>query len=103
MNLIENYEKACKDIAEHVGCKGCISDYPIYIEDINCFFTFSAENRELNWSDDKGEVEVLYGDDLYNSDCGDIYRGEEFTLALVNPDYGEEDYWIVFKTKNEIK
>ncbi len=103
MNIIENYERACKDIAEHVGYDGDIGEYILDTEFINCFYAFFAENSEVSWSANKEEVEELDGGGLYSSECNGIYRGAEFTLALIESDFGDGDYWIMFKTENEIK
>jgi hypothetical protein len=104
MDLIKNYEKACYDIAEHVGYKdGCIQEHVISTEFINCFFSSWAGDSDINWSENKEDVEELDGGGLYSSECKGVYRGTEITLALIRSDFGDDDYWIVFKTENEIK
>jgi len=99
MKLIQNYEKSCKDIAEHVGYEGRIENYTISTEFINCFFTFFAEIEEIGWAEDKEDV-IEQDREYYQEEVIKLYRGNELTLALIDCD---GKYWIAFKTENDIK
>ena len=102
MKLIQNYEKSCKDIAEHVGYEGVIENYVIDTEFINGFFSFFAEIEEIGWAETKEDV-IEQDGEYYQAECTGFYKGKEITLALVDSDFGGDRYWIAFKTENEIK
>lgn len=103
MDLIKNYEDSLQAISEHVGgVDGWIGEYSLSTEFNDCFFTFFAENGEIGWAKELEDLEEQDGD-YYQSECAGFYRGEDIILALIYPDCGGDNYWLVFKTKNEIK
>lgn len=103
MNLIKNYEDSLEAISKHVGgVDGWIGEYCLSTEFIDCFFTFFAENEEIGWAKELEDLEEQDGD-YYQDGCRGLYRGEEITIALISSDFGGDNYWLVFKTENEIK
>jgi len=102
MNIIENYEKACKDIAEHVGYEECIQEYCIDTNDKNYFWQSCSEDETIYWAETKEDILEDTGD-VYSSETSGIYRGENITLVLIRSDFDSSKYWLVLNSKNEIK
>lgn len=101
MDLIKNYENACDAIAKHVGYDDFISNYTISTEFIDCFYSFFGEIEEIGWAESLEDLNEQDGE-YYQAECSGFYEGKNFTLALVDSDFGGDKYWIVFKTENKI-
>jgi len=90
--LIENYNSSLEALSEYFEIANfqnyviqeCAEDY-WQAEDNYIYFGTNPENFE------------------YEQEFRQISRKEELTAVLVENDFGGDDYWNIFYTKNEIK
>lgn len=95
MKLLDNYNKAVKELQEYFGKE-------IYnIEDYTDYY-WNASNDTIYFSKDKLEVEELDDENLYEEDYKDILRKTELTAVLIESSFGDEDFWAIFDNKKEI-
>ena len=90
--LIENYNSSLEALSQYFECE-YFGNYVI------------QECPEDYWED--LEEDIQYGKDKDNFDYSNEYkqiiRKEELTAVFVRSDFGNDDYWNIFYTKNEIK
>lgn len=102
MKLIEEFEKICSQIGEHVGFVGYIEGYQISTGDKDSFWQSFDNDTNISWAETKEDILEDSGN-VYEAEPRGIFRGEDFTLALINSDFSSELYWLVLDSKKEIK
>lgn len=100
MRLIEELEDIYARIAEHVSYDADIEEYLIDTSTKDCFWSISI--NDIIWADKEDDI-LEDSENYYQSDLLNFFRGEEFSLALVEADTGADDYWIVLDNDKEIK
>jgi len=89
--LIENYKNSLEALSQYFEIDN-FGDYII------------QECAEDYWEDIGGEIQYGNEDDPdYSNEYKQIIRKDELTAVLVRSDFGGDDYWNIFYTKNEIK
>lgn len=99
MKLIDNFNKAEQAIHDHVGYDG----YSAVIDDTwrEAYWWFDADNQTLEWQNTVFDPEDDSAE--YTNEVKGLYRGADFTLALITSDYGDDDYLLVLNNNKEIE
>ena len=96
MQLIENYNKAVKELEEYFG----INDLNYYaLEESNEYFTI-FEGEEIGWAETEEDLESESGA-YYQEAIMRLVEKEELTLVLIKNDMGGDNYFIIFKSENK--
>ena len=102
MELIKEFERICSQIGKHVGYKGWIENYQMDTDNKDNFWQSFDNDTNISWAETKEDILEDSGN-VYSSEPRGIFRGEYFTLALINSDFSSELYWLVLDSKKEIK
>lgn len=94
MKILENYNKAIEELNNYFEIDN-IDYYPIDISD----HFFNVGHDTLGWAETEEDLESEDGD-YYSADTKLIVEKEELTLVLVDSDFGDGSYWIIFDNKN---
>ena len=90
--LIENYNSSVKALEEYFDCE-YFGNY-LFNENPNEYWT--TDGGTIQWGENKEDLD-------YSSEFKQLIFTEELTAVLVRSDFGGDDYWNIFYTKNEIK
>lgn len=90
MKLIKDYENSIRAIEEYVGLDFDLSSRSV---EINTDDFWKIDATTLYWGT-KEDVEEESGNH-YESECV-LYKGERFSVVVVESDFGEDDYVIIF-------
>ena len=96
MKILDNYIKATKVLKEYFGIDN-LNYYSVNI--YNDFFCILDENT-LTWAETEEELELQDGN-YYESEIKRIKSTDKLTIVLVESDFGDGHYWIIFKNKNK--
>ena len=103
MELLDNYLDIQKKIYEHFGYSDDRGLLPI--SDLRQYFwRLMLDINHIRFSENTealiGEYTVFY--DYYDEVDDVIYKTEEHTMILINPDYEGEKFLMIFDNKKEI-
>ncbi len=106
MNIIENYNKALKEIYEHVGFT---EDWVICpIDDATEYF-WTVDKDEVRYADSVEELESgegnSYSDEIYTQRFYSkwVYEGEKYTMIFCDPHVDGMKYFRIFDNSKNIK
>lgn len=99
--LIENWRNSLKIISEHVNVYDVnLEDYVLSLDGWESYWLHNEE--AICWGDTKKDVLDETGNE-YTSDIKYIFKGEDFSLALVSSDFGDDDYFLILNNKKELR
>lgn len=108
MELIENYEKALKEIYDHVGF---VEDWVVYpiCDETDKYWYVNGDDEEVVYGDSVDKIEEqkgdYYCDEIYKQRFYDkwIYEGELITMIFCNPGVDGMKYFKLFDNNKKIK
>jgi hypothetical protein len=98
MKILEDYINAVKALEDHFGVED-LSDFAIEIKDD--YFYISDDMEEVSWAKTIEDLED--NGDYYLEEIKTTVTTEELTLFLVPSQFGDGDYYIIFKSENRIE
>lgn len=105
--LLKNYNKALKDIYDHVGF---VEDWVVYPIEDSTDYIYNYNNDEVWYIDKKHFYSGNINDNLYSNEIYEqrfynkwIYVGEEYTLMIVDTRVDGNKFFQIFKNCNRVE
>lgn len=103
MKLLSDWKDSLKAIEEHVDMYDVnLEDYVLSLDACDCYWRYEKEEHYLVWGQYDYDVKDETGNE-YTSECKYFFKGEDFCLALVESDFGDDDSFLFLDNKRKIK